>query len=340
MMIRRRPLVFAILLVLCLVQVVQARDWVKDPPFVEIRYAPVVAAVGDLHAAWPQFAASLEAVGMARKVPGREFALAWTGGTAVLIFTGDYGDRGLYTREVYESVMDLEAQAAKAGGRVIPLLGNHEVLLLNGTTEKWANTLKPPKQQHYQNTIDSFTKAGLDFHEAISPRGRYGAWIRRRPLFAIVNGWLFIHGGLRDPAITRSDLAADFRDALEAEAWSGPFFMGEKNVLWHREWWNNDQLVEQNLAALGVRGAVFGHTIGAMGTEGQINLKNDRLIGIDVGMCPVYGKSQGAGLLITANRQGTMKFQARYAAGQPVDLLTTTVTVPPADGRSPARPRR
>lgn len=330
MMLRRRLPVFVLWLLLCLVLPGQGRDWANDPPFVEIRFASRVAAIGDIHGAWPEFVASLKAVGMARPRPGPERALQWTGGTGLLILTGDYGDRGEYTREVYDAIFDLEAQAAQAGGRVIALLGNHEALLLNGTVAKWAKTLKPPKKQHYQNTIDSFTRAGLDFHEAISPKGRYGSWIRRRPLFAIVNGWLFIHGGVRDPATTRSELAADFRDALDAEAWSGPFFMGEKDVLWFREWWNDDLLVQRNLKLLGVSGIVFGHTIGAMGQEGQINIKNGKLISIDVGMCPVFGKSAGAGLVITATPQGKMTFEARYADHPPVELLTTTIAVPPA----------
>ena len=186
MKILRRSLVAVLLLIVALTGPVWGRDWAKDPPWVEVQFAPLVAVVGDVHGAWPQFADSVEAVGMAKRLPGQDFRLAWTGGKAVLVFVGDYGDRGEYTHEVYDSIMDLEAQAQKAGGKVIPIFGNHETLLLNGTVEKWAKTLKPPKQQHYQNTIDSFNKTGTEFHKAISADGKYGAWIRRRPLFAVI----------------------------------------------------------------------------------------------------------------------------------------------------------
>ncbi len=83
MMLRRRLPVLVLLLLVCLVLPGQARDWTKDPPFVEIRFAPLVAAVGDIHGAWPEFVASLKAVGMARPLPGPERALQWTPATGL-----------------------------------------------------------------------------------------------------------------------------------------------------------------------------------------------------------------------------------------------------------------
>jgi hypothetical protein len=302
---------FAIILLLnC--SVAACRDWAKDPASIEIAYAPTVAVVGDVHGAFPELAASLECLGVAKQAIPDSFRLTWTGGTTLLIFTGDFNDRGVYTREVYDAVMDLETQAVRAGGRVIALLGNHETLLLNGTVEKWANTLKPPKNQHYQNTLDSFTKAGLDFHEAISPAGRYGAWIRRRPLFAVVNGFMFIHGGITKPSQNRASLVADFKKCVDADKWNSGMMSSETGPLWHREWWNDTALVNENFEKLGIQGVVFGHTIGAMGTEGEINVKDDRLIGIDIGMCPVFGKSHGGGLLVTIMPSGKMAFRARF----------------------------
>ncbi len=308
----RRALVVLVLFLLSLCSQVSARDWEKDPPWVEIPYAPKVAVVGDVHGAFPEFAASLECLGVAKRTDPDGFELAWTGGDAVLIFTGDFNDRGMYTREVQEAVMSLEVQAHEAGGKVIPILGNHEILLLNGTVEKWANTLKPPKKQHYQNTIDSYTKAGLDFHQAISESGKYGSWIRRRPLFAIVNGFLFVHGGLPKPAISRSDLAADFREVLDRGNFNAGLFMDDNGPLWNREWWDDKGLVEENLKLFGVRGVVFGHTVGAMGKTGDINTKDCCLVGIDIGMTPVFGASKGGGLLITIQDTGKMAFRARF----------------------------
>jgi hypothetical protein len=322
----RRSMVVLVLL-LCFSVVLEARDWNKFPARVDIPCAPLVAVVGDVHGAFDEFSASLETLGMAKRNSPDSFDITWTGGTALLVFTGDLPDRGKYTKEVYDAVMSLEIQAPKAGGRVVALFGNHDALLLNGTVEKWAKTLKPPKQQHYQNTLDSFTRAGLDFHQAISTKGTYGAWIRTRPLFAVVNGFLFIHGGLPAPAASLSDIAANYRDDIEANDFSKGIFMNETGPLWHREWWDNNELVDQNLQLMGVRGVIFGHTIGSLATAGSIGAKDNRLVGIDVGMCPAYGNSKGGGLLMRI-QDGRMTFTAMYPDRPATELFQVPAPAP------------
>lgn len=54
----------------------------------------------------------------------------WCGGDAHLWFLGDFVDRGPDGIGVIDLVMRLQEQAAKAGGSVQTLLGNHEILLL------------------------------------------------------------------------------------------------------------------------------------------------------------------------------------------------------------------
>lgn len=314
-----------------------ARDWDKDPAWVEVPFAARVGAIPDVHGAFPEFAASLEAIGFAKRNSPDGFELTWTGGKDLLVFTGDITDRGTHTKECYDAVMSLEKQAAAAGGRVIALLGNHECLLLNGTTEKWANTLKPPKKQHYQNTIDSFVRGGLDFHQAISEKGTYGAWIRRRPLFAIVNGWLFVHGGLPKPATTRSNLAADYREAVEKGDYSKGVFMNETGPLWHREWWDDSALVDENLKLFGIHGVIVGHTIGAPGgVEGNVNHRDNRIIGIDVGMTPAYGNSKGGGLLMTVSGE-KMMFRAKYPDRPETLLFAVPAPIATPTSAAPAR---
>ncbi|MFZ2956752.1 MAG: metallophosphoesterase [Candidatus Ozemobacteraceae bacterium] len=323
---------FALLVVTLLVPCcLPARDWTKDPPWFEIPSVERVGVVGDVHAAFDQFAASLKCLGFAERTATGAFTLRWTGEAATLIFTGDFTDRGKYTKECYDAVMDLEIQAKKAGGRVIPLLGNHEILLLNGTVEKWANTLTSDKKQNYMNTLESFKNGGCDFHQAISPEGVYGSWIRRRPLFAIVNGFLFIHGGLAKSAPTRSELAADYRDVIDAEKLSDGFLMDEFGPLWIRDWWLNKDQVDTCLQKLGVRGVIFGHTVGALGKKGNINTLDNRLVGIDIGMTPAYGNSQGGGLLITIEPAGDMQFTAMYPDRPSVALFKTAGPVTPPE---------
>lgn len=312
-----------------------ARDWQRDPASIVIPHAPRIVAIGDIHGAFPQFAASLETAGIAKRTSSDGFGLEWTGGNAILVLTGDLTDRGLYTKQVYDAVMNLESQADAAGGHVFEMFGNHEALLLNGTTEKWANTLTSHKKQWYQNTLDSFTKAGLDFHQAISPEGVYGSWIRRRPLFAVINGYMFVHGGLQAEPQGLTAIATRYRIDMEKGDFNAGIFMDEKGPLWNRDWWNDATLIESSLQIMGIRGVIFGHTVGAMGTEGVINVKGTELIGIDVGMCPAYGKSQGGALVMTATPDGGITAEAVSPDKPAVKLFSIAGT-----GRRIARPPR
>ena len=90
--------------------------------------APRVVAVGDIHGAIAEFKSILKTTGLADDT-GR-----WSGGKAVLLQTGDYMDRGAGTRAVLDLLMALERQAKDAGGRVVAMLGNHEVMNLIGDT--------------------------------------------------------------------------------------------------------------------------------------------------------------------------------------------------------------
>ena len=83
-----------------------------------------IVAIGDVHGA----GSCVRLDSCRRRVDRR--GRRWTGGTAILVQTGDLIDRGQEVRAVLDLMMALESQAASAGGRVQPLLGNHEVMNL------------------------------------------------------------------------------------------------------------------------------------------------------------------------------------------------------------------
>ena len=56
----------------------------------------------------------------------------WTGGKTTFVQTGDLLDRGPKPREVMDLMMALEKEASQAGGRVVSLLGNHEMMNIMG----------------------------------------------------------------------------------------------------------------------------------------------------------------------------------------------------------------
>src|SRR3954454_15567465 len=85
-----------------------------------------VVAVGDVHGDYTDFVSVLRA---ARLIDDKG---KWIGGKAHLVQTGDVVDRGADLRKVLDLLMSLEKQAAKAGGQVHALIGNHEAMNLYG----------------------------------------------------------------------------------------------------------------------------------------------------------------------------------------------------------------
>ena len=82
-----------------------------------------IVAVGDLHGDCRAFEDTLDLAGLYSTSEGR-----WIGGDAVLVTIGDVLDRGKEERQIFELLRRLRSQAPASGGRVVSLLGNHEVL--------------------------------------------------------------------------------------------------------------------------------------------------------------------------------------------------------------------
>ena len=181
---------------------------------VTVAAAPVrIVAIGDVHGAGDAFVSILQRAGLIDA--GRK----WTGGTAVLVQTGDLLDRGQGARAVLDLLIALEPQASAAGGRVQSLLGNHEVMNLLGETRDVApdlfqqfagNESDTRREQAYQaasklsgdKPIDknewlAAHPAGyIEYREAFAPGGTYGKWLRSKPIIAEINGTVFMHGGI------------------------------------------------------------------------------------------------------------------------------------------------
>ena len=183
-----------------------------------------VVAIGDIHGAINEFKGILKAAGLADDT-GR-----WTGGKTALLQTGDYMDRGAGTRAVLDLLMALEPQARSAGGRAFAVLGNHEVMNLIGDTRdatpeifatfadaKSAERQKSAWEQYarlgpakaakgepvpavYQQTQQAWLAAHppgyVEYRDALAPRGKYGAWLRTKPIVTEYGGSIFMHAGI------------------------------------------------------------------------------------------------------------------------------------------------
>lgn len=160
-----------------------------------------IVAVGDVHGAADSFAAILQAAGLI------DANKRWVGGRSVLVQTGDVTDRGAGTKAALDLLMSLEKQAAKSGGRVHFLLGNHEVMNLTG---------------HMRDaTPEIFASFGGEaaMRQAFGPDGQYGRWLRSKPVIAPLDDTIFMHAGISPAESTLSINELNSRAKRELEAW-------------------------------------------------------------------------------------------------------------------------
>ncbi len=155
------------------------------------RFAGVarVVAIGDVHGSYPEFVGVLQGTGLV------DAQSRWSGGKTHLVSTGDLLSRGDQARQVVELLMRLQREAAAAGGAVHVLLGNHEVMSLTGDLRyvspgEFASfadgaTATPPLPRGFQQRMRAF-----------APDGPIGGWLLQRPVMIVINGDLFVHGGL------------------------------------------------------------------------------------------------------------------------------------------------
>jgi hypothetical protein len=178
-----------------------------------------IIAVGDLHGdfqAWTDIATAAGLVDPAGH---------WAGGRTTLVQLGDVTDRGPDSLKIVRSLQQLQAEAPKAGGRVIVVLGNHEAMNLLGdyryTTpgeyaafvddrsvarrERLYMSLRKsleaaePKALPSQVRDQWLARTPLGWVEhrmAWSPSGELGRWATRNPAIAKVGDTLFVHGGI------------------------------------------------------------------------------------------------------------------------------------------------
>lgn len=208
-----------------------------------------IVAIGDVHGAQPEFEAILKEIGLLDAKRGASGG--WAGGNSVLVQLGDLVDRGPNTRACLDLVMALEKSSQKQKkGKVVALLGNHELLAMTGdlryvapedyqsfTTAK-SEKIRNDAFQEYQSFLTERTRAGvppaqpvssekwmaehpLGFFErrdAFGPLGVYGRWLRQHTVAYQNDGIVFVHGGLSPNASFESidELNAQMRGALIA----------------------------------------------------------------------------------------------------------------------------
>jgi Calcineurin-like phosphoesterase len=191
-----------------------------------------IIAVGDLHG---DFSAWRDILRGAKLVDGNGH---WTGGDTVLVQTGDVVDRGPDSLKLLRDIMRLQDEAERAHGRVIAMVGNHEAMNIVGdlryvSPQDFAAYADDNSAQLRDNVFES-NKATLEalYHKhdpdmtsdaikqawfKVTPLGRLehqiawgrhgaiGRWVPGNPAVVLLDGTLFVHGGI-SPAYARMSI--------------------------------------------------------------------------------------------------------------------------------------
>jgi Calcineurin-like phosphoesterase len=183
-----------------------------------------IVAIGDVHGDFDDFVAILGRTGLIDKQNH------WSGGKTTLVQVGDLLDRGPKPREVMDLMMSLEKEASQAGGRVVGLIGNHEMMNIMGDLryvtagnytsfadsnseerqksaykqyEKWRTghpqllaELPHPMELTEAEWMARHPAGFIEQRAAFSPKGTYGQWLREHNAIAKIGGVIFLHGGI------------------------------------------------------------------------------------------------------------------------------------------------
>jgi len=110
--------------------------------------------------------------------------------TDLLVFLGDYIDRGLYSYEVVSYLIELKKQHEN----IVFLKGNHEEMLENylAGIDRFAYLSNGGRQ-----TIDSYGKQGYKPGKNLIPKDHMD-FLKNLDLFYQTDNYIFVHAGLKE----------------------------------------------------------------------------------------------------------------------------------------------
>jgi hypothetical protein len=276
---------------------------------------PLLVAIGDLHG---DLAATRRALRLAGAI---DEADRWAGGSLVVVQTGDCIDRGNEDRGVLDLLQRVRDEALRAGGELILLNGNHELMNV-------ANDLRYVTPQSMAQFDDLGGRA-----TAFLPEGPYARLLGTHPLFVKVGDSVFVHGGIlsKHVAYGLDRMDGETRAWIRGELPSMPEPVAAADgVVWTRIY-SADPLhpaacaeLRNVLDQLGAKRMVVGHTVQLQG----INAACEGLVWrIDVGLSKYYG---GPMQVLEIGAGGVLRVRQEQAAPQPTAPTPAPHPAPPA----------
>ncbi len=209
-----------------------------------------IYVIGDVHGRYK------ELINLLQKSKVINEDLDWIAGEAHLVFLGDLFDRGNDVTKVLWFIHNLEPKAAKEGGFVHLVLGNHEIMTMS-------------KDLRYLGAKEGAIAATykVSYASMYHPTKSYlGKWLTSKPAVIKIDNAIFAHGGIIDldtKSITEFnakvngylqepvflDIMAETPDTLaySRELWNQryAFFYSPLSPFWYRGYVQSDTLQVQ-----------------------------------------------------------------------------------------------
>jgi hypothetical protein len=244
----------------------------RRPAARDAQRAGRVIAIGDLHG---DLDVTRRALRLAGAIGAEDH---WIGGALVVVQTGDAIDRGDDDRAVLDLLEQLRGEAARAGGALIALSGNHEIMNVSGDLRY----------------VSARSAAAFgDRARAFAPGSTYARLLANWPVIAKVGDSVFVHGGVL-PQHVRYGIDAINREAaawMRGEGAPPVLLMQDDAPVWTRLYSQDPDgaacaQLERVLRELGAARMVVGHTPQPRGISAACA---EHVWRIDTGMSHVYG---------------------------------------------------
>ncbi len=223
-----------------------------------------IVAVGDLHGDHDAWIAIARSAGLINR-QGK-----WTGGRAIFVQLGDVVDREPDSLKIIRDLMRLQREAARQGGRVVTLVGNHEAMNMTNdlryvhpgefaafadrnserrrelvyqankkTIEDAYHVRDPAKSPTaiHDEWIKATPLGKVEHQAAWLPDGEIGRWVVGNPAVVKIGDTLFVHGGISAAYATMpiDEINRRIAEALKARDETPTAIINDpRGPLWYR----------------------------------------------------------------------------------------------------------
>jgi Calcineurin-like phosphoesterase len=220
--------------------------------------------------------------------------LNWTFGDGHLVLTGDFFDRGVQVTELLWFIYSLEDKAKAAGGYVHFVLGNHEIMNMNGDFRY--------VQPRY---MENAALMKLGYLSLFDEQTELGRWLRTKNIVEKIGEVLYMHGGISSE-VNLFNATAPVINELARPYYGDTSYLypnvhveilySEVGPFWYRGYYTGspkatEAQIDSTLNIFGAKYIATGHTIAR---DTISTWFNNKLFNTDV----PHGKGFSEGLLI------------------------------------------